>query len=704
MLLYEVVLAVIAAGMAAVTAGLIKWAATARTTLRAGTVLFLLLMMVGMIGGALLYFLSPGPGSLLDGFWLASALMSASVLMIFASFLREVRRQEVGAPAAPTRPSVRFVVSVLLLVLLNEFLMGWTFSLAGGTLAPGLHGGAVALFTSVVASPWFLFTMSGEMLLTAYLLRDRLPSAVVVVLVLQSVIMFLSPPALSASWWGALAIYGGSAVMIGLFVYLMEFIYRHRQLTAAFSTYLVRLLAIYGAMMMGLYLWLAYGSALLFAASIVVEMVIFFDAVLRSEPFSAGPDVPWLLRPNWAVALLAGIFVAEVFMGALLDLQVDPSDYAGVFFRLPLTGVPAAVGLYNAVYNGFWFLAGTTGSTWFLAMMGVEMGALVAFKFRETKQLETRIRLGLMMGCYAGFAVFFPSIYYAEVFPNAPPQSTVPFLGWSMGIGTEALAAGVVGVVLITYAITGVLSTLFGRRVICSIFCTAPLMYQGTAIDSMKSFNRSSPLGRKYLSSRFSTVYSVTTGLVLGSLAFGSVASVLDSAGVWNVMVLGSDPTVFLFALYFGVLWYAMFVTIPYFGNYNCVTMGWCYTGTISQAFQRIGFFKLKVHDKQVCRDCTTLDCAKACPVGLVDMPGHFRQSGEFRSTKCCGVGDCVGVCPYNNLYIADVRHWLRDRLGLPKPPSPVKNLPMVRAPSAGSVAPVAGSAVAPRSSSAPQH
>ncbi len=88
---------------------------------------------------------------------------------------------------------------------------------------------------------------------------------------------------------------------------------------------------------------------------------------------------------------------------------------------------------------------------------------------------------------------------------------------------------------------------------------------------------------------------------------------------------------------------------------------------TITQAFQKVGFFKLKVRDKQVCRDCTTLDCAKGCPIGLVDMPGHFRQTGEFRSTKCCGVGECMEACPYDNIYISDVRHWVRRRLGLPE-------------------------------------
>jgi polyferredoxin len=258
-----------------------------------------------------------------------------------------------------------------------------------------------------------------------------------------------------------------------------------------------------------------------------------------------------------------------------------------------------------------------------------------------------------------------------------------------MGIGTETLVLSILSVVLATYLIMGLAASLFGRRVVCSVFCTAPLMFQGTAIDSMKSFNRTSSVGRKYLGSRLSTLYSITTGLVLASLFVAAVASYLDGIGVWNVTVLSADPTVFLLSLYFGVLWYVMFVTIPYTGNYNCVTMGWCYTGAIAQAFHKIGFFKLKVRSKEVCKACTTVDCAKSCPVGLVDMPGHFRTKGEFRSTKCCGVGDCINACPYGNMYIYDVRHWVRARLGLPIPPPSGTKLPMVSTGRSSSFSPV---------------
>jgi polyferredoxin len=680
-----VVLAPLAAGMSVSIAYLVKWASEARTPLKAGAVVFLLLMMVGMLVGAALYFAHPSVASLVEGIWVASALMSVSVVVVFVSFLREVQSDATRSAQPPVDSQVGrlFVGSVVVLVLANELLMGWTFQAAAGG-APNLPVAGVAalgyLFTVSVNSPWFLFTMSAEMLLTAVFLRGRLSNPVVVVLVAQSFLMLFSPPALDVASWASLSVYVSSAGMIALFVFLMEFLYRHHQIGVGLSTYLVELLAVYGLMMAGLFLWLYYGDGTAFAVSIVLEMMVFFAAVVWPEKLSDPVGTPWQLRPNWAFALLAFIFVAEVFMGALLDVQLDRPGFAATFPVLPLSG-PAATVLLYAFSNGFWFLATVCASTWFLVMMGVEMGALVVFKLRETRHLENRIRLSLMLGCYAAFAVFYPSVYFGLLSPNAPDPSRVPVLGWPMGLGSFPLATGVFATVLITYAVTGGLAVLFGRRVICSTFCTAPLMFQGTTIDAMKSFNRSGPIGRKYLSSRLSRTYSVTSGLVLGSLVVTSLLSYLNANGALRVSILGTDPAVFLFALYFSVLWFLMFVTIPYTGNYNCVTMGWCYTGTVVQAFQKIGFFKLKVRDRQVCRDCTTLDCAKGCPVGLVDMPGHFRTKGEFRSSKCCGVGDCVEACPYDNLYLADVRHWLRSRLGYRPAPSRSARLPMAAHP-----------------------
>jgi polyferredoxin len=659
--------AVIALVMAGATALLVRLSVEARRRSQVWVALFLLAMMGEMWIAPLVYLAAPSTHALVEGVAVSGAVMTATFAPLLLAMFRGEPAVAVGPEVAARRLGLGVAAGIAAVILANEFLMGWTFQVATGTAFGALlSGGWLAAFARVVDSPWFLLTMGAEMLLSTLLLWGRLPRAVTAIFLAQSAIMVFSPTAFSIATWTALSIYVSSALMIGLFVFLFEYLYRHRQLSEALSRYWVELVGVYAVMMIGLFVWMYFAVAVVFAASIVLEMGVFYLALARPDGFGGPPAVPWQLRPNWAFALLSCVFVAELGMGAVLSLQLDPADYVGGYPFLPLSGAAGAVAL-NAVSNGFWFFATSAASSWFLIMMGFEMGALVVFKLRESKNPENRIRLALMLGSYAAFAVFFPSLYFALVFPSAPPPNAIPVLGWSMGIGSYPLAVGVFGTLLLTYVITGALTVLFGRRVICSVFCTAPLMYQGTTIDAMKSFNRSEPLGRKYLSSRLSGLYSGTTAAVMVALAGTSVLSYLDTTGATSIYIQGNDPSVFFFVLSFSVVWYVLFVSIPYVGNYNCVTMGWCYTGTIAQAFQKIGVFKLKVRDRRVCWECTTLDCAKGCPVGLVDMPGHFRQTGEFRSTKCCGVGDCVEACPYDNLYVSDIRHWVRRRLGRPE-------------------------------------
>jgi hypothetical protein len=95
--------------------------------------------------------------------------------------------------------------------------------------------------------------------------------------------MVLSPPALPLAPWVTGTIYLSSAGMIGLIVYLLEHLYRHPQLGAGFSTYLLELLAIYALMMAGLFGWVFYGDATAFAVAVVLEMVVFFGAVVAPD-------------------------------------------------------------------------------------------------------------------------------------------------------------------------------------------------------------------------------------------------------------------------------------------------------------------------------------------------------------------------------------------------------------------------------------
>ncbi|MCI4367552.1 MAG: hypothetical protein L3K08_07360, partial [Thermoplasmata archaeon] len=423
-----------AGAMVVITAFLVRWASEATTAVRGAAVVFLLAMMSAMLAGAWIYFIDPSPGALVLGLWIAALLMSLSVFPLVSAVLANVQGSLTEGsefrPAPLSNPGL-FRASVVALVLASEWLMGSAFQLAADPAAPA-PSLLAGLGPSVFVSPWFLFPMAAEMALTALLLRRRLGAALPVFLAFQVVVMALAPPALAGPYWSSISLGGGSLAMIALFVYAMEYIYRHRQLSRALSEYLVRLIAVYALMMAGLFDWLQYGSPLLFAAAIPLEMVLYFDAVTRPESFAPTDGTPWQLDPGWAFRLLLGIFVAEVFMGAVLDRAVQPATFAAVFPAAPIAGSAATI-LLNAFGNGFWFLADVTGSTWFLAMMGVEMGALVVFKFRETRERETKFRLGLMMASYAAFATFFPSLYYSSLFPSLPTGSSVPVLGWSMG-------------------------------------------------------------------------------------------------------------------------------------------------------------------------------------------------------------------------------------------------------------------------------
>jgi polyferredoxin len=71
----------------------------------------------------------------------------------------------------------------------------------------------------------------------------------------------------------------------------------------------------------------------------------------------------------------------------------------------------------------------------------------------------------------------------------------------------------------------------------------------------------------------------------------------------------------------------------------------------------------LKVKNSSQCVSCETKDCALACPVGLSTQPGSFISDGQFKNSRCVGVGDCVEACPYENIFFYDVRNFLKEKV-----------------------------------------
>lgn len=570
--------------------------------------------------------------------------------------------------------------ALLALVLLADGLLGAWFVAAGSAPSVAEFGGTAGPFLSAITSSGFLIAAAFELGVVAVLAHRERPVRVRLLLAGSAVIVLLSPTTFPSASWATTSAYLGVATFVVLFVVALQFIYRTKQLTPSLSRLLVGwafAAAVSGA---GWFFWHLYGTVLALALSVVVQAVVVLYAGFAPASATTEQRLPWLLHPFWVFEILLFTFLAEFFLGALLDLVIAGPAFLGFIPFLPYPGTAAgAVGA--AVYNGLWFASAVLASAWFLIVMGFTMAMLVVFKIRETREKPLRYRLGLMIAVYAVAVIYIPSL--ASSTPIAPTSSlgSLPVIGWGFGLRSGGpFESTAFFAILLMFAFVAVLTFLFGRKALCSVMCGAAMLYQGTAVSEMRGFNQTSRVGRYFLGSQLSTAYVVAATLALVSLfatSFLGLLHLLPSVTLANGEV-DTSALPLPVELYFGGLWFAMFVTVPYLGTYNCATTGFCHWGALSLPFARFGMFRLKVKDRKVCQECTTFDCAKACPVGLVDMPLYFRTKGEYRSSKCCGVGDCVGACPYGNMYHQDVRAWFRRRLRHPSAPPVSARLPML--------------------------
>jgi len=581
--------------------------------------------------------------------------------------------REPPTPVASTiSPSFRSGWCLVLLLGFADLLLGAIFVGSGlAPLVPGVTGPFDVVVSSLV-SPIFIISASVGILISGLFGRPDLDSRVRALLVGQAVLVLLSPTTLASSTWATVSVYVGAAAFVALFVIALQFVYRTKQLAPSLSR-LLALWSVAGTLTAsGWFVWHFYGSPIVLAFSVLAQAFVAFSASLAPPPPASAARLPWLLHPFWVFEILLFTFLTEFFLGALLDLTIAGPTFLQFVPFLPYAGASlGAVG--TAIYDGLWFGAAILASAWFLIVMGFTMGMLVVFKMRETRERALRYRLGLMIAVYALAAVYIPSLASSTPITTSSTLANLPVIGWGFGLRSGGpFESTAFFAILFMYAFVGVMTVLFGRKALCSVMCGAALLYQGTAVNEMRGFNQTSRVGRYFLGSQLSTAYLVASSLALVSLFATSVLGVLHMLPSVTLAngVVDRAALPLPVELYFGGLWFAMFVSVPYVGTYNCATTGFCHWGALSIPFARVGLFRLKVKDRKVCQQCTTFDCAKACPVGLVDMPLAFRTTGEYRSTKCCGVGDCVGACPYGNMYHQDVRFWIRRHIaGTPAPP-----------------------------------
>ena len=519
-----------------------------------------------------------------------------------------------------------------------------------GALIYTLQSGSPATIDQAINNVWFVGVMVAEMVFTLAIKKDSDPT----------LRKYLIATLLLMPWFPAVAglysFYASAFIMIAATIVIYETLYSQRLRATQDTFTVIELMSIFALMMIGEFVYFLINSLTLFDISMGIAMFWFIYRTLSGpNPIKAN----YLRNAKVAFAIIFTTFVMEYFMGAVLDFLegVFSPGIQGFISSLTLPWLSPNTP-WNVLWDGIDIVGSVLGSVWFLIMMGIEMGFLAFKKMLEMKVREVRIRMILMILAYAIYSIYLPNFS-----PISSQIQFIPYM-WSMGVGTlggvtNAFLMAIIG----AYVIFGVLSFLFGSRNLCAVTCTAPLMYQGNFYDSLKVYNRSSKLGRKTLTSKPPEWYRII-GLSISLLVLiAAIISYLSNQGILSFTVEGVDITVLIYFIAFDIVWYIVFISIPFMGTFACVTQGWCYWGVFNQAISRIGLFRLKVRDPQVCVNCKTVDCANACPVGINDMRGEFIKKGEMKSIKCIGIGECVDSCPHKNIFFYDVRHAISDFL-----------------------------------------
>lgn len=651
---YLAILIILAVAMGVIASYILYLSRNSNSSMKTFTVYLILAMMNGMLIGPAIYFLGVIPFSILDVVVISAGVMALEIayplISLVNNLMDERKTMKVNLPV------------VAFLTIFNEFLMSLIFNaISAGQSISQIYGtNMIKMFSELVSSYWFVFPMSLEMGLTAILTIRKEKGFFFIFILLQSLVMFFTPDAFSNHIWIELSVYLGASVMTILLIYIFESLFRKNFVYQGFSRYILEILGVYGIMMAGVMLFQYNSVETVISIAIIAEMIIYLHAIIKPDYLNRGKKVYWLASQKWSTTFLVLVYIAEVGMGATMDFQfygtqafinsMGLASYSSNFLNL----------LGAFIFNAITFVGLLSLSSFFYIMMGIEMGTLVVFKILNSKELENRIRLVLMMVAFAVYTLLIPSF----ILPTTAQNYT--FLGWSMGIGTAGgLAPALILPMILTYVISGALSLLFGARQLCSVFCSAPLMYQGTFYDSMKKFNKTGKLASSLSKAgEKSKLYRVTSITVYASLGIASVISFLYNYHyIKPLTIYGEDPLQFIYIVLFGIIWYLVFITMPYFGNYGCINTGYCHWGNFNRFVGKYGLFKLKVNDPNQCVTCETKACNDACPVGNTGHPGNFIKKGFYKESRCVGIGDCAEACPYDNIFFYDVRNYIGEKL-----------------------------------------
>ncbi len=122
--------------------------------------------------------------------------MSLGLIPILTALIRGDRQlDETRKGSAPSSRHL-VIASIIVLAILSEVFMGWTFAILSGAASVSGQSVLSALVDSM-STYWFIFTMASEMAVTLYLVGRNFPSSFRWLVAIQTAIMVLSPTAIA---------------------------------------------------------------------------------------------------------------------------------------------------------------------------------------------------------------------------------------------------------------------------------------------------------------------------------------------------------------------------------------------------------------------------------------------------------------------------------------------------------------------------
>ncbi|ARM74969.1 4Fe-4S binding protein [Acidianus manzaensis] len=296
---------------------------------------------------------------------------------------------------------------------------------------------------------------------------------------------------------------------------------------------------------------------------------------------------------------------------------------------------------HNIIFASFWgsymLIMMTTMMPFYVVMMGAEMSYLVYERFKSSKQLKVRAwSLAILVGIpiFVWILPYYTPTYIfgmSDMLSDINPSFSVSLLSFGISIIAIVIA-----------------SSLFGRRAYCNLVCMSAHMWINTYYDQFKP-------------KKSTKIWESLRWIILGIMILVFIYSSLIFLGIEkNPVIEGIQISLLDFYGMFTLsyIWWFFFFLTPIFGTYSCARQGWCGFGTFTGLFNKI-LFKIEANSIDTCKECTTVNCEKSCPI-KIPIKADILSNGYSNRIACVGCGDCVEACPYNNLKIIDITSYFR--------------------------------------------